>query len=142
MIFGSRPGECFPRNPVACDGDNRHGAGHVVEALRTPGTAVVDPRGVLAAEEVQVDRDHVVDVHEVAPLLAVAVARRTDEQLHLARVEKLIEGVKRHRGHAPLVRLVRAVDVEVAKAHYRRAAPRQAPAHVLVEEELGIAVDV
>src|SRR6185503_17408430 len=77
-----------------------------------------------------------------AALLAVAVARRAGEELDAPFARELAEGVEGDRGHAPLVRLVRAVDVEVAQARDLGARrPEHAP-DVLVEQELGVAVDV
>src|SRR5262249_1770634 len=76
------------------------------------------------------------------PLLAVAVPRRALEELHLAGGGELVVGVERDRGHAALVRLVRPVDIEVAKARDLRGLPRQRAAHQLVEQELGVAIDV
>ena len=48
-----------------------------VPQLKMPDTLAV-------LEELQVHRDDVVDVDEIAPLLAVGVAARADEQLHPA----------------------------------------------------------
>src|SRR6185503_16343536 len=48
----------------------------------------------------------------------------------------------RHRGHAALVRLVRAIDVEVPQAGYLGGFSLENASHMLVEEELGVAVDV
>ena len=81
-----------------------------------PVPQLIDARDVAVLEEPQVHVHHVVDVDEVAALLAVAVAARADEQLHLAAAEELVIGVVGHRRHAPLVGFVRAVDVEVAEA--------------------------
>src|SRR6185503_362520 len=86
--------------------------------------------------------DHVLDVDEIALLLAVAVAARADEQLHLAAGEKLVIGVVGDRRHAPLVRLVRPVDVEVAEAGDLGGSLFQHPSYILVKEELRIAVHV
>ncbi|MPN41607.1 hypothetical protein SDC9_189161 [bioreactor metagenome] len=47
-----------------------------------------------------------------------------------------------HRGHAPLVVLPGTVNVEVAEADDLGAGIGQAAAHHLVEQELGVAVDV
>src|SRR5687768_13621814 len=93
-------------------------------------------------EEEQVDVDHVVDIDEVAPLLAVAVAARADEQPHPARCQELLVGVERDRRHAPLVRLVGTVDVEIAQADDLGGAAGERAPHQLVEQELGVAVDV
>ena len=53
-----------------------------------------------------------------------------------------MEEVVRHRRHPPLVLFPRAVHVEVAEAHDGGGAIGQHPAHVLVEQELRVAVDV
>src|SRR6185295_20066747 len=116
--------------------------GELVEGLRAAGAAVEDARHLAVLEEPEVHVDHVVDVHEVAALLAVAVPRRALEEPDLAGGGELVVGVERDRGHAALVRLVRPVDIEVAKAGDLRGLPRQRAAHQLVEQELGVALDV
>ena len=45
-------------------------------------------------------------------------------------------------GHAALVLLAGAVDVEVAQADYGALHLRQEAADVVVEDELGVAVDI
>ena len=90
----------------------------------------------------QVDFDHVLDGNEIALLLAIGVAVPAPKQLDPLFAAKLVEEMERDRGHAPLVRLVRPVDVEIAKARDLAVRVGQAPAHDLVEQELGIAVDV
>ena len=92
--------------PHAAAGVDRRG-GDVVEALRAPGAHVEDARLPRMIEEVEIDRDHVVDGHEIAPLLAVAVAAAALEELDLAARAKLVEEMERDRRHAALVLLVR-----------------------------------
>ena len=68
-------------------------------------------------EEVQVDLDHVLDRDEVALLHAVAVPGPAFEELHATVGAELVEVVERDRRHAALVRLARAVDIEVPEPH-------------------------
>src|SRR5207245_1193632 len=88
------------------------------------------------------DLDHVLDADEIAPLLARGVTARAFEQRDLAGGPVLLEEVPHDRSHAPLVRLTRAVDIEVAEAGHLRRALRQHAPYVLIEQELRIAVDV
>src|SRR6185369_7326087 len=55
--------------------------GDLVEGSRPAGAAVEDARHVAALQHPQVDADRVVDVDEVAALLAIAIAARADEKL-------------------------------------------------------------
>src|SRR5581483_9350597 len=120
------------------------GDGDVVEALRLARPEVEDARELGMIEEMQVDLGHVLHRHEVALLLAGTVAARALEQAHALVGAVLPEQLPCHRHHAGrlLVRLPRAVHVEVAKARDLRVGLGQAPAHHRVEEQLGIAVDV
>ena len=86
--------------------------------------------------------DHVVDADEIAALLAGRVAAGAFEQPDLALAAVLVEEMPDDRGHAALVRFARTVDVEVAEARDLRACVGQHAPHVLVEQELRIAVDV
>src|SRR5574341_2180336 len=116
--------------------------GEAVEGLRLSGAAIEYAGNVAPLEEPQVHRDDVVDVDEVAPLLAVPVAVGADEELHPTFGEQLPVGVVGDRCHAALVLLVRAVDVEVAQADDLRGAFLQPAPYHLIEQELGVAVDV
>src|SRR5574343_1899313 len=121
--------------------DRRHG--DIVEALRPPGAEVENPRLFRMVQEEEIDLGHIADEHEVAHLAAVFVAVRAFEQLHLAFSTELVEVVEGHRGHAPLVVLARAIDVEIAEADdLRRRVLGQALTHDLVEQELRITVAV
>ena len=93
-------------------------------------------------EKEQIDVDRVLDRNEIAPLLAVAVTAAALEQPDLAAGAILVEEMKRHRRHAPFVLLALAVDVEIAQSDHLRGALRPVAAHVLIEQELGIAVNV
>src|SRR5689334_22177133 len=115
---------------------------HRVERRRNAGAEVEDPRALAMVAEPQVRVDDVVDVDEVAALLAVGIAAGSGEQRNAAIALVLIEQVPGHRGHPALVRLARAVDVEVAKARDLRGALAKEPAHVRVEQRLRIAVYV
>ena len=95
-------------------------------------------------EEPEVDRHHIVDEDKVAHLAAGCIAAIRAEQLDPAFLEELVVLVKGHAGHAALVLLARAVDVEVAKADHLGAGLREVradfAAQALVEQQLGVAV--
>ena len=76
------------------------------------------------------------------PALAVAVTAAALEELDLARGAILVEKMVRDGRHAALVLLAPAVDVEIAQAHDLRRALVPVGAHVLIEQELRVAVDV
>src|SRR5690606_18638529 len=86
------------------------------------------------------------DEDEVTLLPAGGVAAVLSEQLHLAFGPELVELVKRHAGHAALVLLARAVDVEVSKARDLALGATEIlaalAAHPLVEQQLAVAIDV
>ena len=100
------------------------------------------PDSLAMLEKIQIHVHHVLDMDEVAPLLAVGIAVRSGEEPDPALAHELVEGMKRDRSHTPLVRLVRAVNVEIAEARDLRAARRQAAPHMLIEQELGIGVGI
>lgn len=84
----------------------------------------------------------VINVDEVAGLFAVAITEAAFEKLHLAGaavLEVLVEG---DGGHAALVLFVRTIDVEVAQADHGSAQAFHFAAEHLIEEVLGVAVDV
>ncbi|MNS88269.1 hypothetical protein D3C72_1222370 [compost metagenome] len=64
------------------------------------------------------------------------------EQADLAMGLILVEAVQGHRCHRAFVLFMRAVDVEVTQADDLATRNGQLPAHTLVEEELGVAVNV
>src|SRR5574343_1883611 len=119
------------------------GDGNVVEALR-PAGAKVENAGLFGViEEEQVDLGDVANEDEVAHLSAVLVAVRAFEQLDLALGLELVVVMESDRGHAPLVGFARPIDVEVTEADdLRRRILGEALADDLVEQELGIAIDV
>src|SRR3989304_9506626 len=120
------------------DGPHRN----VIETLRGAGADVENARLPGMIEEEQVDVDRALDRYETAALLAVAIAAAALEQPDPAVRPILVEEMKRDRRHAPLVLLALAIDVEIAQADHLRRALRPVAAHVLIEQELGIAVDV
>src|SRR6185312_7621759 len=75
-------------------------------------------------------------------LLAGTIAAVLAEQLHSAGIAKLAEMVAGHGGHAPLVLLARPVDIEIAEARDLETGGRQHAAYDVVEEQLGIPVNV
>src|SRR6185369_911145 len=126
---------------LAATVDRRHR--DIVEAL-CPAGAEVEDAGLLGmVEEKEIDLGDIADEDEIAHLPAVLVAMRTLEQLDLAVGLELVVVVESHRGHAALVGFARAIDVEVAEADdLRRWALRQPLANDLIEQELGVAIDV
>ena len=70
------------------------------------------------------------------------VAAVRPEQLDAAFAPQLVEVMESDRRHAALVLLVRAVDVEVAKARDLRRRRRQHAPDDVVEQQLRVAVDV
>ena len=103
---------------------------------------VEDPVALRVVEKIEIDLDDVLDRDEVAALLACRVAARALEQPDPAFAQVLAAEMPGDRGHPLLVLLARTVDVEVAEADDLRGALGKQPAHVLVEQELRIAVDV
>jgi hypothetical protein len=127
--------------PLAMPGQDR--GRDRVEGLGATTAAVVDAgcrRRQLAAP--QGHRDGIVDVDEIAPVLARRATVRGVEQPHPALGLELPVQVPGDASHASLVLLARAVHVEVAQAHHQRRRCRGDLAHVLIERQLGIAVDV
>src|SRR5690606_15533744 len=118
-----------------------HGARDVVERLRPAGAAVEDAAHRRVVEAVQVDRDDVVHMDEVARLFARAVAVMGAEQPDAAVGDELVVVVERHRRHPALVRLARAVDIEIAQADHLALRALEAAPHDLVEEQLRVPVD-
>ena len=102
--------------------------------------------GLGMVKEPQVDRHHVVDEDEIAFLLASAIARVLAEQAHTPVLGELVELVKGDAGHAALVLLARAIDIEVAKPDDLRARVLEAladqAAQALVQQQLAVTIDV
>ena len=114
----------------------------LVVGRRRAAAEIEDAASLRVVEELEVDLDDVVDRNEIASLLARGVACAALEEPHAALRAILVEEMHHDGCHASLVPLARAVDVEVAEAGDRRRAVGQQPPHVLVEQELGVAVDV
>jgi hypothetical protein len=116
--------------------------GDVVERLGAAAAEIEDAARLGMGEEPEVDGDDVVDEDEVARLLAGAVAAVGAEEADPAFVAQLVEVMERDRRHAPLVLLVRAVDVEIPKAGDLGGGGGQHAPHDVVEQQLRVAVDV
>src|SRR5665647_83520 len=89
---------------------------------------------------------YIVDEDKVAHLAAGAIAAVFAKEPDLALVLELAELVKRHAGHAALVLLARAIDVEVPEpGHLRlrvfKLAAKFAP-QPLVKKQLGVAINI
>src|SRR4029078_9267579 len=81
-----------------------HRRGELVEGPTAAGASVIHAGHAAVLEEPELHVDHVLDVDEIALLLAVAVAAGADEQLHLAAGEELVIGVVGDRSPATLWR--------------------------------------
>ena len=90
-------------------------------AVSVARAAVVDARRTVILPEPEVDFDDVLDVDEVAALLAVFYRHAVDvapaaEEMGLARLVNLVVELIENRSHLALVMFLRAVDVEVLEA--------------------------
>ena len=110
--------------------------GHGLEGFRTARAEVENP-GYAVFPEPQVDRRHVAHVDEIA-LKAVAAFK----QFRALAVIQLGVQMERHARHAAFVAFTRSVDIEVAEPDDLRVGFRQDLAHVFVEQEFGVAVNV
>src|SRR5439155_23851704 len=96
---------------------------------------------VAVIQEVEIDFDDVVDMHEIAALLPGRITAGSLEQPDASAAPVLMKEVKRHRRHRTLVPFARAVDIEVAEARDLRSALGKHAPHILVEQILRIAID-
>src|SRR3569623_409096 len=85
----------------------------VAEAARMAGTDIEDAANARALHQPHHDTQHVIDIDEVAPLIAVgyAVAMRLEQPDGFARLD-VVEGFREHAHHRALVVLVRPEHVE------------------------------
>ena len=110
----------------------------IIEALRATGAKIEDAGLFRMIKEVEIDLGDIADEDEIALLAAVRVTVRAFEQLDLAVGAELVEVVEGYRGHAPLVRLARAIDVEIAEADdLRRRILRQALTVFMIASDSG-----
>src|SRR5574343_1078582 len=108
---------------------------HVIETARRTGTNIEDARFFRMVEEMQIDPGDIVNIHKIA-LQAWAQA---DPAIGLQLPEALVG----ERSGRPLVGFARAINVEVTQTDDLRGRTfRQPLANDLVEQELGIAMDV
>src|SRR5438270_13264340 len=102
-------------------------------------------RRVLAGKEPgkeHVDAGEIIDEDKVAALLAIGIATGALEHLDDAGLLELFGEVVQYAGHAALVLLARAIDIEITQTndgalHLGHEAP-----YVIVEDKLGVAVNV
>ncbi len=101
-------------------------------------------RGLLGqqAGKEHVDAGKIFDEDKVAPLLAIGIAARALEHADGSGVVELAGEVVEDAGHAPLVLLARAVDVEVAQADDGALDLRHQAADIVVEDQLREAIDI
>ena len=117
------------------------GLRYFVVAVGVAGAAVVDAGRAVVLPEPEVDAHDVLDVDEVATLLAVFDGLAGNlapaaEQVCLARLVDLVVELVEDGGHLALVVLLRAVDVEVLEADDLAVGLWHDLAHVAVEGEL------
>lgn len=117
------------------------GLRYFVVAVGVAGAAVVDAGRAVVLPEPEVDAHDVLDVDEVAALLAVFDGLAGNlapaaEQVCLARLVDLVVELVEDGGHLALVVLLRAVDVEVLEADDLAVGLWHDLAHVTVEGEL------
>src|SRR5690606_19448148 len=119
-----------------------NGTGNIVEGARLARAGVKDAGTVRVVEEPEIQRDDVVDVDEIAPLLSWAVAVTALEQAHPASFAYLMEKVVRNAGHPAFVLLIRPVHVEVAQPHDLCRQLAQVATQILIEQIFRVAVNV
>lgn len=117
------------------------GLRYFVVAVGVAGAAVVDAGRAVVLPEPEVDAHDVLDIDEVAALLAVFDRLAGDlapaaEEVCLARLVDLVVELVEDGGHLALVVLLRAVDVEVLEADDLAVGLWHDLAHVAVEGEL------
>ncbi len=119
-----------------------HGLGHVLERLGSAGAAVEDAGVLRVLPEPEVNLADIVHIDEITHLATIRETVTALEQLGIVTLLHLGIEVESHRGHGTLVLLARTVDVEVLQTHDLGVDLRQPAAHVLVEQLLGVAIDV
>src|SRR6266567_681618 len=116
--------------------------GDRIERRRGPAADIEYSGAVGMVEEIQIHIHDVFHADEITPLVAGRIAPRPLEKLHLTRRTILLEKMPDHRRHALLVRLTRTIHVEVAETRDLRRPVGEDAAHVLIEQQLRVAVDV
>ena len=127
----------------------RHqGFGDGLEGARMAGAGVHDCLNRLSrrvgqeAAKEHVDASKVLHKHEIAALFPISVPARALEHADRSGVDELSGEVVNDRGHAALVLFARTVDVEVAETDYCRVEARCETPYVVIEDQLGKAIDV
>jgi hypothetical protein len=123
-----------------------HGFDHLAKAPRLPGPDIEQTGDARGLEQPAHDGHHVIDMDEVAPLVAVgdALAMRFEQPHGLARLG-LVEYTGQHARHLALVVFIGAEDVEEFQPRPLRRqffAPDLAGDEGLVEEMLAPSVEV
>lgn len=113
-----------------------HRFAEIAEGARDARAAIVDARP-RPAQEIQIDGDDIVDMDEITPEAFAA-----GEQLQGLAAGVLAHHLEDHRGHVALMILARAIDVEIAKAGDGAFGLGEQRADMLVEGELGEAIDI
>src|SRR5208282_5237337 len=113
-----------------------------IESRRRARAEIEDAGALRMVEKVEVHLDDILDADEVAALLAGRITARAFEELDLGGCAILLNEVPNDRRHAPFVCLARTIDVEIAEPGHLRGALGQQASHILVEQELRVAIDV
>ena len=126
--------------PFAHGGDDSISC--LVVGVRLTCTAVVDAGWAFVLPEPEVDLDDILDIDEVAALLAVIEAVRAAEEARFSRFLELTVELVEDRRHLALVLLLRAEDVEVAQTDDLAAALVHDLPYIAVEGELAVSVRI
>ncbi len=119
-----------------------HGLGHVLERLSTAGAAVEDAGVLRVLPEPEVNLADIVHIDEITHLATIRETVTALKQLGIVTLLHLGIEVEGNGSHGALVLLARTVDVEVLQTHDLGVDLRHPAAHVLVEQLLGVAIDV
>ena len=92
--------------------------------------------------EPEINSSHVLHKDEIPHLTAVRIAVAALEQLGILPGQHLIVKMEGHAGHAALVLLPGAVDIEVAQSDHLGGDLLLVLSEILVKEELGVAVNI
>jgi hypothetical protein len=120
--------------------DDRLGNG--AERLGAAGAAIEDAARA-SLPQPQIDVGDIADMNEIAALFARAKTVIGAEQLWVLASPDLVEQMEGDRGHSALVRLARAINIEVAQARHRRMiGVENGSPDIVVEQFLRIGIDV
>ena len=113
---------------------------HLCQVRKTPalsGSYIVDPAFLRMFEEPEINLDGIVDMDEITPERFTTL-KKPD----FSGRQKLLIEVQYNTGHFPFMLLAGAIDIEIAKADDWRVCIGQDAANHLIEQDLGIGVEV